>query len=65
MSFEYDAALGHAGAIRLPGEVRCRKKQLALSQAGVEIVNHPSQLGTTMKRLLAMQSSSEQVCGNT
>jgi succinyl-CoA synthetase alpha subunit len=44
--------MGHAGAFAGLGEVSADVKEKALSDAGVEIVQHPSQFGEVMLRLL-------------
>jgi succinyl-CoA synthetase alpha subunit len=44
--------MGHAGAIISGGKGTAKDKKVALTRAGVEVVDTPSVLGTTMKQLL-------------
>ncbi len=44
--------MGHAGAIISGGKGTAKDKKAALKRAGVEVVDTPSVLGTTMKQLL-------------
>ena len=44
--------MGHAGAIISGGKGTAKDKKAALTRAGVEVVDTPSVLGTTMKQLL-------------
>ncbi|KAK6958194.1 hypothetical protein Daesc_000989 [Daldinia eschscholtzii] len=44
--------MGHAGAFALPGEPSALDKIMALKEAGVAIVNHPSRFGPVLKSLL-------------
>ncbi|RPA96944.1 succinate-CoA ligase, partial [Choiromyces venosus 120613-1] len=44
--------MGHAGAIRAPGDPTVEEKIKALSRAGVEMVSQPAQFGPGMVKLL-------------
>ncbi|KAI9804277.1 MAG: hypothetical protein M1833_007084 [Piccolia ochrophora] len=44
--------MGHAGAFVAPGESDAVVKAKALTDAGVEVIRHPSQFGSRMKSLL-------------
>ena len=44
--------MGHAGAIISGGKGTAKDKKAALKRAGVEVVDTPSVLGTTMKQVL-------------
>ncbi|KPM35224.1 hypothetical protein AK830_g11347 [Neonectria ditissima] len=46
--------MGHAGAIRFPGDVSAAAKAKALEDAGAVVVPHPGVMGATMKELLGL-----------
>ena len=50
--------MGHAGAFASLGEAPAEVKARALADAGVTMVDHPSQFGGVMKQLLAQSGRS-------
>lgn len=50
--------MGHAGAWSAPGEPGATAKMRKLASVGVEVVDHPEQVGQRMKKLLAQRNSS-------
>lgn len=45
--------MGHAGALRMPGDMTAQQKSNMLADAGCHVVDHMGQVGATMKRLIA------------
>ncbi|BFZ53999.1 hypothetical protein PYCC9005_001030 [Savitreella phatthalungensis] len=45
--------MGHAGALRMPGDLTAAQKTEMLATAGCHIVQHTGQIGATMERLVA------------
>lgn len=49
--------MGHAGAFWLPGEPTPKQKILALIEAGVTIVDHPSKFGSALKEQIEFSAA--------